>query len=89
VHLEQVERVGLASAGTYTIKASYSGDANFKSSSVTLSPTVGSSSDVVTAPRSNATVDEVLGSFEQESSRERLIGDLAFEQLSATKVRGK
>ena len=73
-----------ASAGTYTIKASYSGDVNFKSSSVTLSLTIGDSSDLVTAPASSAAVLHVLGSFEQESSRENLISDLAFEQVSST-----
>ena len=78
-----------SSAGTYTIKVSYSGDTNFKSSSVTMSLTVGSSADVVTASVPSATVDQAIGALPDESSPEASIGDLAFEQLSGTKSRAK
>ena len=65
----------------------HSGDASFKSSSETLSLTVGSSADVVIAPISRAPVAEVLGSLGQESKRETLVGDLAFERVPNSMLR--
>jgi len=73
------------SVGTHSIKAVYSGDTNFKtSSSSVLTQVVQSSSDAISSASMNQVVDQVIGilSTNDVQLTGSLVHDLALEQVS-------
>jgi hypothetical protein len=78
------------SIGTHSIKAVYSGDSEFKtSSSAVITQIVQSSSSATMSAMSSALVDQVIGmiSTDDVQSSGSLVDDLALEQVSAVNRR--
>ena len=71
-----------AAAGSDAIKAIYSGDVNFKTSTGTLTQTVTSSADVVMVSPVPAAVDQVLGTVQNDESGESPIDSLAADLVA-------
>jgi hypothetical protein len=79
-----------AAAGTYTIKAVYSGDTNFKTSSATLTQTitVAVAAAAVVRGSPGSAVAQILGTLQDDRSGSSLIDDLASE-IVATRNRSQ
>jgi hypothetical protein len=71
-----------AAAGSYTIKAVYSGDFNFKTSNATLTQTVGSGAAAIVSDSIAGAVDQVLGTLSSDNSSDSPIDDLALEHIA-------
>jgi hypothetical protein len=68
--------------GSDAIKAVYSGDSNFKTSTGTLTQTVNSSADVVIVNSVAAAVDQVLGTVQVDSAAQSPIDELALDLVT-------
>jgi hypothetical protein len=68
--------------GTYTVKAVYDGDTNFKANIAALTQTVESGSDALVTSSMARPVDAVLGALSSDYSSDALIDDLAPERAA-------